>query len=116
ALVAAMEAMRPGDSTALYDGVAWAVERVSLRAGRASLYAAGTAGARRVVLTLTDGIDNASHATPPDIVRQARANGVTINTIGLGSDAAQEDLRRLAVATGGRFFYAPTASQLSQLY
>jgi VWFA-related protein len=116
ALGAAIEAMRPGDSTALYDGVYWAVEQISLRAGRSSVYAAGTPGSRRVVLALTDGIDNSSHANPADVVRQARANGVTIYTIGLGSDAAQDDLRRLAAATGGRFFYAPTASQLSQLY
>jgi VWFA-related protein len=115
-LVAAIEAMHPGDSTALYDGVYWAVEQVSLRAGRSSVYAAGTPGSRRVVLALTDGIDNASHAGPADVVRQARANGVTIYTIGLGSDAAQDDLRRLASATGGRYFYAPTGSQLAQLY
>src|SRR5262249_14232838 len=97
-------------------GVYWAVEQVSLRVGRASVYAAGTPGARRVVLILTDGIDNESHATPPDVVRQARANGVTIYTVGLGSDAAQGDLRRLAAESGVRFYYAPTASQLAQLY
>jgi VWFA-related protein len=116
ALDASVTQLRPGGGTTFYDGAFWAVQQVSLRTGRPGVLSAGTAGARRVVLALTDGNDNESHSGPADVIRQARANGVTIYTIGLGSDASRADLERLATATGGRFYHAPTARQLAHLY
>jgi Ca-activated chloride channel family protein len=116
ALDAVVARLQPGGGTSFYDGTFWAVNQVSLRSGRAGVLSAGTAGARRVVLALTDGNDNESHSRPADVVRQARANGVTVYTIGLGSDASRDDLQRLALATGGRFYHAPGAAQLALLY
>jgi Ca-activated chloride channel family protein len=114
ALLGAIARLRAAGETALYDGLYWAVEQVMLRRG--AVHTAGTAGSRRVVLALTDGNDNRSHAGPQDIVTRARAHGIAIYTIGLGSDTDRPLLAKIAADTGGRFYFAPTASDLDRLY
>jgi VWFA-related protein len=114
ALLAAIARLQPGGETTFYDGLYWAVEQVALRTG--AVHAAGTAGARRVVLALTDGNDTQSRAGASDVVSRARAHGVTIYTVGLGSDASRPLLSKIAADTGGRFYFAPTAADLDRLY
>jgi VWFA-related protein len=110
--------LRAYGGTALYDAVFWAVNQVALapRSEGSVLTQPGRSEARRVVLALTDGNDNRSHITPQQVVAFARDNGVTIYTIGLGSDAQADALDTLARSTAGRYFAAPGPEALAQLY
>ncbi|HEY7600615.1 MAG TPA: zinc-ribbon domain-containing protein, partial [Candidatus Limnocylindrales bacterium] len=89
-------------------------------------------GGRRALLLLTDGRDMratgdptpASRATLGQAIQAATADGISVQTIGLG-DRDTDDLRsgidetllkRIADETGGAYFYAPGADQLSDLY
>jgi hypothetical protein len=89
-------------------------------------------GGRRALLLLTDGRDMlaagdptpASRATLNQAIQAAIKDGISIQTIGLG-DRDTDDLRagidetvlkRIADETGGAYFYAPGADQLSDLY
>jgi hypothetical protein len=114
----AAAAFRAYGGTALYDAVYWSVKQVALdpRTRGSLVTAAGRSEARRVVLALTDGNDNRSQTSPEQVVRLARANGITIYTIGLGSDVRADALVRLARMTGGRYFQAPGPEALAQLY
>ncbi|MBI3912350.1 MAG: FHA domain-containing protein, partial [Armatimonadetes bacterium] len=72
--------------------------------------------ARRAVLALTDGNDTASHTTPDEIIRHARASGVSLYLIGLGTDVNRPLLTYLAGQTGGECYFAPTGADLETLY
>lgn len=109
-----------GNDTALGDGIALALREV---AGRAH----GGAAQRPVVILYSDGgVSNTGSISPADAVAMARHLGVRIDTVEVGTDAdpggtytvaaypgPQPDLRRIAEATGGRFFFAagPGAQQ-----
>jgi len=61
--------------------------------------------------------------TPPDVVYAnqsvvtfAKVNGIKIFTVGLGSGINAAELRAYANETGGKYYYAPNASQLTQIY
>jgi VWFA-related protein len=114
----AVNALQPYGGTAVYDAVYWAVNQVALAPQTLGSVVTRPArsGARRVVLALTDGDDNRSATLPERVIRFARDNGVTIYTIGLGSDARASELERLAQGTGGQYFAAPGPSALAQLY
>jgi hypothetical protein len=105
-------------STVLYDATYWGIQQVALRRGGGSLVTveAGLASARRVVLILTDGNDTGSREQPDQLIAQARANGVSLYTIGLGWDADSQMLAYLARETGGEYYAAPTAQELDEIY
>ena len=130
-LVAALERVDvgvAGESTALGDALALAVVRAS---------AAGGATARLVVL-LTDGRSNAGEIPVSVAGELAAAAGVRVHTVGIGErgdkvavrgrgaaglglrferhDPDHETLRRVARATGGRFFAARTSADLRAVY
>jgi Ca-activated chloride channel homolog len=86
------------------------------------------------VLLLSDGANSAG-VNPLDVLDEAKEAGVPIYTIALGTDAGTveipneyggtqtvsvppdpETLRRIAEETGGRFFEAPTESDLKAVY
>lgn len=71
---------------------------------------------RRVVLTLTDGMDNSGQARLQETIDAARAARAPIYVVGLGSDVDRGGLQRLATATGGQAFFSPNAAELEQLY
>ncbi|MCL2002462.1 MAG: S-layer homology domain-containing protein [Oscillospiraceae bacterium] len=75
-------------------------------------------GRRKMIIVLTDGVDDPSvSATVYDNLID-RANSpytdVTIYTIGLGRDLDEVLLRSIANRTGGRYFYAETADSVYQ--
>ncbi|MBI4496885.1 MAG: VWA domain-containing protein [Chloroflexi bacterium] len=105
ALLQAVNALRVGGSTALYDALAAAVEA----AGRSR-------AARRVVVLETDGYDTSSKAKLEDGIALARQLGVRVYTIGLGTDLDKNILNQMAVATGGTALFAPTSGDLAQAY
>jgi len=69
----------------------------------------------KIIILLTDGIDNAS-ITPPDVViKKLKKERIKLFAIAIGKDADITTLRKLAKATGGKFYIASTAN-LGQIY
>jgi Ca-activated chloride channel family protein len=116
----AIRRIRPDGSTALYDSLIAGVQQLK------------GLGGRRALLLLTDGRDvrvagdptPASRATLDQAIQVATSEGISVQSIGLG-DRDTTDLRggidetvlkRIADETGGAYFYAPDADQLTDLY
>jgi len=77
----------------------------------------GRADVKRVIIFLTDGDGTytfSGQAGSP--VALARQKGITIYAIGLGGAPSRRKLEDMASATGGRFYMAPTAEDLKQIY
>ncbi len=87
----------------------------------------------RVLILLTDGVNNAGSLDPKTAAELAAQEGMKIYTIGIGSDAAtarklgfwgaglgrefdEETLREVAKKTGGRYFRARDTAELRQIY
>jgi Ca-activated chloride channel family protein len=111
-----------GRETAIGDAIVLAVKHLSALPARA-----------RVLVLLTDGVNTAGNVEPLDAAKLAKAAGVRIYTIGVGSNAQTlsafgfqfpapdnqldaQVLTRIADATGGRFFRASDSRQLAQAY
>ncbi len=116
------------DGTAIGDGLALAVERLAASPARS-----------KVAIVLTDGEDNASSVSPEEAAVFAREQGVTVYTIGAGSNGVapvrvtdpqtgQSELvqvrvsiddsllRSIAEPTGGKYFRATDADGLRTVY
>jgi hypothetical protein len=76
----------------------------------------GKANHAWVEILLTDGEPTHSKVATDDEVRIAAYAGITIFTIGLGTDIDEDYLRDIAYLTGGMYFYAPTADDLQEIY
>jgi Ca-activated chloride channel family protein len=112
-----------GSETAIGDAIAIAVKRLAALPEQA-----------RVLVLLTDGVNNAGSIGPLEAVRAAKAAGVRIYTVGIGAErmrvpgffgaqivnpSADLDvgmLTRIATETGGRFFRATDGQQLADAY
>jgi len=112
-----------GTETAIGDAIAVAVKRLASLPEQA-----------RVVVLLTDGVNNAGSMAPLEAARAAKAAGVRLYTIGIGAtemrvpdlfgtrvinpsaDLDEGMLRNLAQQTGGRYFRATDASELADAY
>jgi len=93
-----------GRDTALYDAVDEAVDRIRDRLNP-----------RKVVIALTDGINNAGDVELQDAINAAVAEDVPVFTIGFG-DVNTEDLGALATGTGGVFYEPPSSDNLEDTY
>jgi Ca-activated chloride channel family protein len=115
------------DGTAIGSGLATAVNRLR----------ASTAKARFVVL-LTDGQNNAGQITPQTAAEAAAALGIKVYTVGAGTrglapypardpfgnkvyrpmpvDIDEDTLKKIAAATGGRYFRATDTASLRDVY
>jgi Ca-activated chloride channel homolog len=104
-LQTALSALVPDGRTALYDGLIAGLAR-----------AADGVHARKVLVLISDGGDNASHSTQAEVLARARAANVTIYTIGLfdqnDDDANPRLLKALAEATGGERFLPRSAGPM----
>ncbi len=77
----------------------------------------GRSGARKVMVVLTDGKTNSgTDQDGENAINDANDNGVTIYTIGLGSNLDESLLRHIASETGGTYYNAPDSSDLSEIY
>lgn len=117
-----------GSSTAIGDGLVTAVNRI--RNGVAK---------SKVIILLTDGSNNAGDVAPRDAASVAKAMGVRLYTIGVGSkgevdmqvgvdpfgrpitqkvkaDIDEEVLQAMAQLTGGRYFRATNKSKLADIF
>jgi len=91
--------------TALHDAV---LEAVAI-AGGAPLD-------RRVVILLTDGLDDGSTASRGDALAAAATSGVPIYALGFGAETDEELLRDLATASDGSVLLAPDAAAMLAAY
>jgi len=113
----------PGTETAIGDAIAVAVRRLAALPEQA-----------RVVVLLTDGVNNSGSISPQDATRAAKAAGVRIYTIGIGAtrmtvpglfgdsvinpsaDLDANMLTYMAHETGGQFYRATDGNQLADAY
>jgi Ca-activated chloride channel homolog len=92
-----LQSIRPEGRTALYDALMAGLDRLD-RAGRS----------RKILILMSDGGDNASHATEAAVLQRARKSNASIYTIGLfdvmDADSNPRLLKSLARDTGGERF------------
>ncbi len=96
--------LRADGGTAYYDAIYEAVDTL------------GGVPGRKVVLALTDGIDEHSNRTRSSVVDYALEHNVVLYTIGLGADVEQRVLEQMAAETGGQYYEEPSGSELADLY
>ncbi len=111
-----------GDGTAIGDGLGAAVKRLK-----------ATPGKGRVVVLLTDGANNSGRIDPMAAANAAKAFGIRVHTIGVGSegvvpivqngrvfhiqaDIDEKTLRGISDATGGKYYRATDAGALQNVY
>ncbi len=110
-------------ATAIGDSIGLAVKRLKDRNAK-----------NRVLILLTDGVNNAGIMEPMQAAQLAEHAGVTIYTIGIGADEVvtnnglfsrrfnpsreldEESLTQVAELTGGRYFRARDTDELDQIY
>jgi VWFA-related protein len=105
ALAAALDSLEPLGATALYDAVLAATSA-----------AAAAPLDRRVVILLTDGVDEGSLATRDEALSEARDRSVPVYAIGFGANVDQTFLAEMADVSGGRFLLAPDTDALVAAY
>ncbi len=107
-----------GDATAIGDGLATAVNRLK-KVGAKS----------KIVILLTDGANTAGRVDPLAAADAAASKGVTVYTIGVGGEVADQDtgrpgtmeideklLKEISTRTGGQSFLATNREALTQVY
>lgn len=84
----------------------------------------------KAIVLLSDGTSNAGSVEPEDAATLASSLGITVHTIGLGSEAVNDQqqfqsasadldeatLKSIADVSGGKFFRAHTTDELEQIY
>jgi Ca-activated chloride channel family protein len=133
----ALDELRLGSGTALGDAVVRALELVRSRPADAPAGAPPPPVEQvpATIVLLSDGAQTSGDADPEEAAARARAAGVPVNTVALGTGAAVVEvplpgglrqrvtvepdpatLRTLAAATRGRFYEAPDADSLQEVY
>jgi Ca-activated chloride channel family protein len=102
-LNAALDSLRPGNNTAMYDAIAKAATMLSNR------------GERRIIVLLTDGVDSGTGLTFDQAVNEAQKWGVPIYPIGFG-EINKNKLLNLAALTGGSAQIQPDSSALESAF
>lgn len=108
--------------TALGDGLSLAIDM-----------ATSIPNKKKVVILLSDGVNNAGVITPEEAVSYAKANHIQVYTIGLGSEKPvvigydffgnpqyaeldEETLKHIATATGGKYYKSVNEHTLEEIY
>jgi Ca-activated chloride channel homolog len=73
-------------------------------------------GGNKVALVMTDGVDNASTKVAADAISNAKAKGVHVYMVGLGSSLNATAMQQVAAETGGLYATASQAAQLTGLF
>ncbi|RZN39078.1 MAG: VWA domain-containing protein [Methanosarcinales archaeon] len=106
----AINSIHTGGGTAIGDG---------LRRANDILTEDGRADAKRITILLTDGeCTTGADRDCSQAILNANTNHITIYTIGLGSAAYIDEplLQRVASETGGKYYNAPSSSELRSVY
>ena len=113
ALLQAIDGLRAGEDTAMYDALGESVGILQPFSGR------------KAIIVLTDGMDNRSQLSPDQVLAQIGPGGLSISTIGLGDPAVQgvslsgldeAALRSLATNAGGSYAFAEDPASLKSVY
>jgi VWFA-related protein len=105
----AVQAITAEGGTALRDSLIELADRLSTTPGR------------RVIVLITDGYDENSKASLADAVAAVRKQGITVYCVGIGGVAGisingHDELKGLATATGGRWFFPMRPDELPFVY
>lgn len=87
--------------------------------GIAQVGGTGSAGQVKQVLLLTDGLANRGETNPANLRRiaeRARAQGIGVSTMGVGTQFNEAALADIAAAGGGRYTYFKTAEQIPSAF
>lgn len=112
-LITAIDGLKAGGDTAMYDALLKAVEILNPLPGR------------KAIIVLTDGIDNLSKHTAAEVVQAIGQTGLSISTIGFGKAGQstgnltaldEKGLSALAENAGGQYGYANDRASLQKLY
>lgn len=90
--------------TALWDAVMTSSNLITFRSKK------------KVMIILADGQDGSSQNTAATAIMYAKQAGCVVYTIGLGNDVDEGNMRLLASETDGRYYHAPNAADLDQIY
>lgn len=106
----AIQAIEPGGSTALYEGVQRGAAEV-----RACM------GDERInrVLLLSDGLANVGPSSPRALAELGKAletDGISVSTIGLGEDYNEDLMTALAEASRANYYYVRDAEKLPGIF
>ena len=107
---AVIDAIRPGGSTALHDGV---------QAGAGQLRPYLDEGFVPRIVLLSDGLANVGPSTTEELAALGRTlagQGMTITTIGLGLDYNEDTMTALAAESGGNAYFAKDAGMLPGIF
>jgi VWFA-related protein len=111
ALIAAIDGLKTGSDTAMYNALVEAEKALE-----------GVSG-RKAIIVLTDGLDNKSQSTAEDVMNGIGQSGLTINAVGFGDPGSRGQtgldeaaLKFLADNSGGIYGYATDAEALKGLY
>lgn len=112
-LSAGIRKLAPGGGTALYDAVYSACRDQMLPVHGPPLM-------RKILILLSDGDDNQSHATLDDAVKMCQRADTTIYAISTDDspsrDRGDDILRAMSLVTGGRAFYPPRLEDVSNAF
>ena len=122
-VASAIDGLQAGGGTATGDALALAIKELTPATKTATNGAAPT-----MIVLLTDGVTNRG-SDPLQAAQDAKAVGIPIQTIGVGSrdpsvtvhgqpvgGVDEQALTNIAGATGGKYYFAEEAGQLSQIY
>ena len=111
ALTAAIDGLKTGGDTAMYNALVEAEKNLEPVTGRKS------------IIVMTDGLDNKSQSTADDVIAGIGQSGLSISTIGFGDATSkgqvgldEAGLKSLAEKTGGLYAFAGDAETLSKIY
>lgn len=94
-----------GESTAIGDAIGIGVKNLRKRPP-----------ASRVLIVLTDGIDNTSHIPPLEATKIAATDKIKIYTIGVGDKLDDALLKKIADMTGGTYSKVQSVNDLAAVY
>jgi VWFA-related protein len=111
ALATAIDGLKPGSDTAMYNALVEAEKNLESVNGRKS------------IIVMTDGMDNKSQVAAEDVIKGISQSGLSISTIGFGDASAkgqvgldEAGLKSLAEKAGGLYAFANDADTLSKIY
>ena len=102
-LADAVNALTTGGSTAVFDAAGEGMDSLV------------TAPDPKVVVLFSDGVSNSDQRySISQVINRAQQEQIVLYTIGLGVDS--NNLRQLATETGGKYYFAPTAKDMGDIY
>jgi VWFA-related protein len=108
-VIEAVQAIRPEGGTAILDSLARLPQILA------------SVTTRRAVILITDGYDENSSTSFDEALTAVKSSGATLYVVGIGGVAGisikgERLLRRLALETGGRFFFPSRDEQLREVH